>query len=134
MKVWKPSDDDGRFEMTSMIDIVFLLIAFFMTVTSFASSELIQVAMPIAPEAKVPEEIGDRQFISIAENGNYFLGAYKSDLESIKAALIKRNQVEGFKGAYIRADANVSHRYISELLKVCAEASVYNILFGTLKD
>ena len=61
--------------MTPMIDIVFLLITFFMTVTSYANAELVQVVMPIAPEAKVPEDVGDRQFISIAENGTYFLGA-----------------------------------------------------------
>ena len=98
MKVWKPADDDGNFEMTPMIDVVFLLITFFMTVTSYASAELVQVKMPIAPEAKVPEDVGDRQFLSIAENGTYFLGAFKSDLPQIKLALEARNQREGFKG------------------------------------
>ena len=87
MKVWRPAEGDGAFNMTSMIDIVFLLITFFMTVTSYANAELIQVQMPIAPEAIVPEEVGDRQFISIADNGTYFLGAFKSDLETIKKAL-----------------------------------------------
>jgi biopolymer transport protein ExbD len=134
MKVWKPADDDGNFEMTPMIDVVFLLITFFMTVTSYASAELVQVKMPIAPEAKVPEDVGDRQFLSIAENGTYFLGAFKSDLPQIKLALEARNQREGFKGAYIRADANTPHKYVNDLLKTCAEAGVYNILFGTLKD
>ena len=57
MKTWKPAENDGAFELTPMIDVVFLLITFFMTVTSFASAELIQVAMPIAPQAKVPEEV-----------------------------------------------------------------------------
>ncbi len=120
--------------MTPMIDVVFLLITFFMTVTSYASAELIQVAMPIAPQAKVPDDVGDRQFLSIAENGTYFLGAFKSDLPAIKDALLARNQREGFKGAYIRADANTPHKYVNDLMKTCAEAGVYNILFGTLKD
>lgn len=74
MKVWNPGASDDKFELTSMIDVVFLLIAFFMTVTSFASSELIQVKMPVAPQATVPEDIGNRQFLSISENGTYFLG------------------------------------------------------------
>lgn len=134
MKTWRPAENDGGFELTPMIDIVFLLITFFMTVTSFASAELIQVAMPIAPQAKVPDDVGDRQFLSISENGTYFLGAYKSDLEQIKTALIARNAKEGFKGAYIRADAHTPHKYVSELMKICADAGVYNILFGTLND
>ena len=134
MKTWKPAENDGAFELTPMIDVVFLLITFFMTVTSFASAELIQVAMPIAPEAKVPEEVGDRQFISVSENGTYFLGAFKSDLEHIKTSLQARNAKEGFKGAYIRADARTPHKHVSELMKTCADAGVYNILFGTLND
>ena len=129
MKVWKPSEDDGKFEMTPMIDVVFLLITFFMTVTSYASAELVQVAMPIAPEAKVPEDVGDRQFLSVSENGTFFLGAFASGLATIKETLMARNQREGFKGAYIRADTHVN-----DLMKTCAEAGVYNILFGTLKD
>lgn len=134
MKVWKPSEDDGKFEMTPMIDVVFLLITFFMTVTSYASAELVQVAMPIATEAKVPEDVGDRQFLSVSENGTFFLGAFASDLPTIKETLMARNQREGFKGAYIRADAHTPFRYVNDLMKTCAEAGVYNILFGTLKD
>ena len=134
MKIWKPADNDGDFNLTPMIDIVFLLITFFMTVTSYANAELIQVAMPIAPEAKVPEDVGDRQFISISENGTYFLGAFKSDLDAIEDALARRNTVKGFKGAYIRADAHTPHKYVSDLMQRCAKAGEYNILFGTLKD
>ena len=90
--------------------------------------------MPIAPEAKVPEDVGDRQFLSVSENGTFFLGAFASDLPTIKETLMARNQREGFKGAYIRADAHTPFRYVNDLMKTCAEAGVYNILFGTLKD
>ena len=134
MKTWKPAEGDGEFNLTPMIDVVFLLITFFMTVTSYASAELVQVVMPIAAEAKVPDDVGDRQFLTVSENGTYFLGAFSSDLPAIKDALMARNQREGFKGAYIRADANTPHKYVNDLMKTCAEAGVYNILFGTLKD
>ena len=36
MKTWKPAEGDGEFNLTPMIDVVFLLITFFMTVTSYA--------------------------------------------------------------------------------------------------
>ncbi len=134
MKVWNAPQGDDKFSLTPMIDVVFLLITFFMTVTSYASAELVQVAMPNAPEAKVPEDVGDRQFLSISENGTYFLGAFSSNLKEIKNQLLQRNSVPGFKGAYIRADAHTPYRYVNELMKTCAEAGVYNILFGTLKD
>ena len=128
MKVWNAPQGDDKFSLTPMIDVVFLLITFFMTVTSYASAELVQVAMPNAPEAKVPDDVGDRQFLSISENGTYFLGAFSSNLKDIKNQLLQRNSVTGFKGAYIRADAHTPYRYVNELMKTCAEAGVYNIL------
>ena len=88
MKTWRTPEGDDKFEMTPMIDVVFLLITFFMTVTSYASAELIQVAMPNAPEAKVPDDVGDRQFLSISETGTFFLGAFSASLEDIKKLLV----------------------------------------------
>ena len=134
MKSWSPPDSDEKFEITAMIDLVFLLVAFFMTVTSFASADMVKIIMPVAHEAKLPEEVGDRQFISISESGSYFWGSRISNLEEIKDLLQVRANTEGFKGAYIRADANTPHKYVSDLMKTCAEADVYNIIFGTLQE
>ena len=77
---------------------------------------------------------GYEETLYVAENGTYFLGAFKSDLDQIEIALKNRNSKEGFKGAYIRADAHTPHKYVNDLLKRCADAGVYNILFGTLKE
>lgn len=134
MKVRTQSDDETTFELTSMIDVVFLLIAFFMTVTSFASAEMVKVEMPIAPEAKVPEDSRDRQFISIDKEGNYFLGAKPSNADEIEQAIAARAQTADFKGVYLRADAETPYRYTSEIMKRCAKVGVFNIIFGVEKQ
>ena len=43
MAMWTPDEQDPEFELTPMIDVVFLLIAFFMTLISFISSELVEL-------------------------------------------------------------------------------------------
>lgn len=134
MKVWDPGQDDANFELTPMIDVVFLLIAFFMTVTTFATAELIKVDLPTASEAKVPEEMGDRQFISITKDGEYFLGGRLSNLEEIKAALLVRSSHEGFRGIYVRADDTTPFRYISDLMEKSAEVGVFNVIFATQQE
>lgn len=134
MKAWTPKDDDASFELTSMIDVVFLLIAFFMTVTSFASSELVKVEMPLASESKVPEEAKDRQFVTIDVKGNYFLGGRHSNLDEIQRMVAKRGASPSFKGVYLRADTGTPFKYVSELLEKCAEVGVFNIIFGTEQE
>ena len=134
MKVRTQSDDETTFELTSMIDVVFLLIAFFMTVTSFASAEMVKVEMPIAPEAKVPEDSRDRQFISIDKDGNFYLGAKESTGDEIEQAIAVRAADPNFKGVYLRADSQTPYRYTSEIMKRCAKVGVYNIIFGVEKQ
>ena len=58
MKTWSPEEVDPEFELTPMIDIVFLLIAFFMTLISFISAELIDLKLPDANQSSIPEEQG----------------------------------------------------------------------------
>lgn len=130
MKVRAQQDDDTNFELTSMIDVVFLLIAFFMTVTSFASAELVKVDMPIADKSIVPEDSRDRQFISIDKDGNFYIGARPSSLDDIKATVAARAANPQFKGVYLRADKATRYRFISEVMKACAEAGIQNIIFG----
>lgn len=130
MKVRAQQDEDVTFELTSMIDVVFLLIAFFMTVTSFASAEMVKVQMPIAAESKVPEDSRDRQYISIDKEGNYFLGARPSTLDEIENALSARIANPDFKGVYLRADEATHYRFVSEIMKRCANVGIFNIIFG----
>lgn len=130
MKIRVHKDEDVNFELTSMMDVVFLLIAFFMTVTSFASAEIVKVKMPIAPEAKVPENSRGRQYISIDKNGSYFLGSRPSDPDEIEKAVANLARSSDFKGVYLRADEKTPYRYVSEIMKRCANVGVYNIIFG----
>ena len=130
MKVRVQQDDDTNFELTSMIDVVFLLIAFFMTVTSFASAELVKVDMPIADKSVVPDDSRERLFISVYIDGKYFLGARPSDLDEIEAAVARRAADPEFKGVYLRADKGTHYRFISEIMKRCAKVGVSNIIFG----
>ena len=73
MKIWSPDEADPEFELTRMIDVVFLLIAFFMTLMSFISAELIKLELPTAEEASIPEDPGDRQYISVTTSGELYL-------------------------------------------------------------
>ena len=132
MKLQIPQVEDFNFEMTPMIDVVFLLVAFFMTVASFDVHDKVTVDMPIAPQATVPEETRGRQTISVNANGDFFIGSRPSTIEEVKAAIDARATEDGeaFKGVYLRIDAKTPYRYTSEAMKACAEVGVFNVIFG----
>ncbi len=56
---------DDEINMAPMIDMVFLLLIFFMVASHLTALERIPVSLPVADKAKVPEEARDRQLITV---------------------------------------------------------------------
>ena len=134
MKTWTPEDVDPEFELTPMIDVVFLLIAFFMTLISFISAELIELELPEAEEASIPEEPGERQYISIDAAGDLYLGATPISYESLTTILANmRAEIPSMK-VFLRADAATSHRHVNRVMGACAQAGIFDLIFASNKD
>ncbi len=134
MKPWTPEEADPEFEMTPMIDVVFLLIAFFMTLISFISSELIKLELPEAEESIIPEDPDERQYISIDVEGQSYWGAKPILYESLALELEKAKQRNPRLKVYLRADANSPHRYVNKVMSACAQAQIFDIIFANNKD
>ena len=134
MKPWTPEEVDPEFEMTPMIDVVFLLIAFFMTLISFVSSELIKLELPEAKQATVPEDPSGRQYISIDSEGQSYWGAKPITFEALPFELEKARQKNPRLKVYLRADAEAPHRYVNKVMTACAKAQVFDIIFANSKD
>lgn len=134
MKTWSPADTDEGFELTPMIDVVFLLIAFFMTITSEITEENIKIVIPIAVEAQVPEERGVRQTISIDESGNIFFGARQMAPDELVEAISFSMENSPETRVYLRADARTPHRYVQEVMQATAAAGLYDLIFATNQE
>ncbi len=131
MKTWQVSQDNEGFELTPMIDVVFLLIAFFMMVSTMVSDEMIPIEIPLAEEAVVPEDTRGRQFISITADGTLFLGARAVELEALTPAIREGAEtIPNFK-VYIRADAGVPHREVRDVMQAVADGGVFDIVFAS---
>lgn len=134
MKMWAPDDVDPEFELTPMIDVVFLLIAFFMTLMSFISAELIKLELPSAEEASIPEEPGERQYISVDTEGKLYFGSSETTLEALPNQLRAMKQEIPSVQLYLRADATTQHRFVNEVMGACAQAGIFDLIFATNKD
>lgn len=134
MKTWSPDDVDPEFELTPMIDVVFLLIAFFMTLISFISAELIELELPEAELATIPEETGERQYISVNADGQVFVGAQQVSYEVLPNLLAATRVEQPALKIFLRADAEASHRYVNQVMDACAKAGIFDLIFASNKD
>ena len=134
MAMWQPEDADVGFELTPMIDVVFLLIAFFMTLISFISAELIELQLPEAKQATVPEEPGERQYISVDADGQMYYGAFPITEEALTDRLIATKAKIPTLKVFLRADSNTPHRYVNRAMKATGKAGIFDLIFASAKD
>ncbi len=121
-------------DLTPMIDIVFLLIVFFMTVANLQVRELVPIEVPIAENAVVPEERGTRITITLGEDGGLWFGPHPIALEEL-ADYVARNKAAspGLK-INLRADAKVAFKEVRKVFEASAEGGVPNIVFATYQS
>ena len=128
---WEPEETDDSPDLTPMIDVVFLLIVFFMTVATLLTAEKIEIEMPVADKSKVPEDAGRREVISILPDGSIFAGIRRLSGPEELGPII-RNGIETVRGykVNLRVDANTPHKHVREVMEVCAENGAYDVIFS----
>lgn len=118
--------------MAPMIDMVFLLLVFFMCVSTLAQAEKgPPINLPVSTESKVPEDLQDRATISILADGSVMVGKTKVEqpelVRRLTAALAENPRMR----LQVRADQNVPFSEIKSVLKTCAEAGAFEIIYAT---
>ncbi len=134
MKIWSPDTSATDVDLTPMIDVVFLLIVFFMTVANMITLERVDVIMPVATHSVVPEEYGNRSTVTIERDGSLFAGANPVDLDTLQGFLQAEFNANPDLRVYIRADSYAEHQFINEVMQACAAVGIYNVIFGAFQS
>ncbi len=117
---------NGGLELTPMIDVVFLLMIFFLVASKLDEADrFIDVVLPKASAAK-PLTSRPREFlINIDREGRYFMGARPIELGALQG-LLKQAAVDNPKRqtVIVRADENVQHKFVVAAMNACVEAGI----------
>lgn len=81
----KERQDDAQIDMTSMLDIVFIMLIFFIVTSSFVKESGIEVNRPQAVNAVNQKEAGI--FVAITENNQIYIDKRLIDKERVQATL-----------------------------------------------
>jgi len=139
MKRWKKRPPpDPKMGMTSMIDIVFLLIFFFMVVTDMSNMEIESVALPFALKAAEDTDKEDRIIINVTDKGK-IRHMRRNKTEAELGALLKkaadragRDQEDNLPiiSCKIRADSSAEYKFIQQVMVQCMRAYIWKLSFG----
>ena len=128
---------DVWMQMTSMIDIVFLLLVFFLLVNDMQNMQVEALTLPLAYKATDdghPEP--GRIVINVTPTGEIRINAEpygRAKLENFLAAeAVKRTGPDGLStlAVKVRADSNCQYKYVQEVMMACMKAKVWKLSFG----
>jgi biopolymer transport protein ExbD len=130
MKMPNLEMEEAKFAMAPMIDMVFLLLVFFMCASHLSTQTSLPVDIPFASKGVVPKDRPDRWVVNIMADGSVFSGNTPMAVDELRNAIAAARKADPNLKVYLRADANALHKQVRKVMGAMAEAGVDDFIFG----
>ena len=120
------------FALTSMLDVIFLLLCFFVTVSVFSQWESeVSIKLPNAKTAETPERLPGEIIVNLAKDGRITVNSAVLTLGDLGARLAKVAKFYPGQPVIIRADKSVRYESLVELIDTCRAAGIWSFSLAT---
>jgi biopolymer transport protein ExbD len=136
MKLNKKDEEDVAIDMSPMIDMVFLLLIFFIVASQIVKIDKIPIEIPSAVYAKVPEDETGRYIITMNRDGELFVGpaSEKVTIEELKEKVAAELEADDELRILIRADRKVRYEEDQKIMEACAEVGASDMIFAAFEE
>ena len=121
--------------LTSMLDVIFLLLCFFVTASVFSQWESeISISLPAASSSETPSRLPGEVILNVARDGSVTVNAKKLPLSDLGERLRKVADFYPGQPVVIRADRETSYDSLVKVLDTCRVAGVWNFSLATVEE
>jgi len=121
--------------MAPLIDMVFIILIFFMTLSVFYQLESeLSISVPKAKEAKATQRSPGEIVINILKDGTVIVNQQKLAHGELARMLQKISSLFPNQPVILRADEKTYHEHVIRVLDACASANIWNIAFSADKE
>ena len=122
-------EEESAIDITPMLDIVFIMLIFFIVTATFVKESGIDVNRPDANTATQQDRANI--LIAIDETGAIFIDRRRVEIDALRAN-IERLHAENPQGTVvIQADENASTKQLVAVMDASREAGVYDVAIAT---
>ncbi len=130
-----PSEQDlGVPNMMPLIDVVFLLLIFFLMASRFEQEEReLKVALPEVAEAQ-PLATTQELVINITPEGKYVVAQKEHSEEQLAALLVQTARNNPHQSVLIRGDGRAAWKYGVRVMGLCNKAKIDNYRVAAIQE
>ena len=122
------------FQIAPMVDILLVLLCFFIVTWSFARKENeLDVKVPAAQSGKEANPVINQTVLNVKKDGQVVWNRKVTTLAELGAKLRQLANLYPDYAIILRGDENVDYKYIVAVLDTCRAANIWNVAFATGK-
>lgn len=126
---------EPEINLTPLIDVVFLLLIFFMVTTTFVHETGLEITLPEA-DTETTESPPELLEISIDEGGEYYVAGealINRQLETLTSAIRQVLAEKELSGVVIRADADAPHKAVVRAMEGVGKLGISRVSIATIE-
>ena len=129
--------EEPEINVVSLIDVVLLLVVFFILSSRFSDEGRLRVHLPQASAVPTQKVNGEPLVVSVTQQGSYLVNQRElinSSPETLRAALLK--EAGGNRGVRVtlRADARATHQSVITAMDVLGRLGFAEVNIATVKE
>ena len=121
----RDQEEAGEIDLTPMLDVVFILLIFFIVTSVFVTEAGIDVTKPVASTAD--DTAGDLILIAVGPSGDIWIDGEQIDPRFIRSRFELRLADAPNSSVIIQADANANNEQVMLILGAAREANIANV-------
>ena len=122
-------------QMAPLIDIIFLLLIFFMSASIFSQLETeINITVPAAKQSTDIKRTPGEIIINISRDGKIVVNQKELGYGELETMLTRISDLYSGQPVIIRADKETYHKDVIRVLDICAGANIWNVSFATVQE
>jgi biopolymer transport protein ExbD len=122
------------FQIAPMVDVLLVLLCFFIVTWSFARKEMeLDVKVPTAENAKESNPVVNQTVLNVKADGSIVWNRKTVTNEELLGRLKELAGLFPDYAIILRGDRNVRYEYIVKVMDICRDANIWNVAFATGK-
>jgi len=129
--------DEPELNLTSLIDVVLLLIVFFMLSSTFVQEGRLRVRLPEARDVPVQRPERETLVVTVTQGGGYRVNErdlVNASADTLRAAVLKVAGDERNRPVTLRADGRATHQSVVTAMDVLGKLGFSEINIATVND
>ena len=122
------------FQIAPMVDILLVLLCFFIVTWSFAKKEMeLDVKVPAADKGKESNPVMNQTVLNVKADGTVVWNKKTVSLPELSARLKELSNLFPDYAIIVRGDERAPFLFIANVLDTCRQANIWNVAFATAK-